>query len=74
MEQNRGNEAVRRDDLRQKNEDGVESTRTGSTGGDIQATEWTPGGDAQKVSEDPHAGSYTGKGTNAGNGGDYTDR
>lgn len=65
---------MRRDDLRQKDEDGIESTRTGSTGGDVQATEWKPGGEEQQVSKDPHAGSYTGKGTNAGNGGDYTDR
>lgn len=65
---------MRRDDLRQKNEDGIESTRTGSTGGDIHATEWKSGDEAHKTTEDPNAGSFTGKSTNAGNGGDYTDR
>ena len=69
---NQRNDDVRRDDLRQKNEDGYESTRTGSTGGDINSGEWKPGDEASKVVENPNAGSFTGKGTNAGNGGDYT--
>ena len=66
---NRQNDDVRRDDLRQKHEAGKDSARTGSTGGDVGAGEWKPGDAAQEQTENPQAGSSTGKGTNAGNGG-----
>jgi hypothetical protein len=69
---NQRNDDVRHDDLRQKHEAGRDSTRTGSTGGDINAGEWKLSDEAHHTVENPQAGSSTGKGTNAGNGGDYT--
>lgn len=71
-ENNQRNDDVRRDDLRQKDEGGKDSTRTGSTGSDINSGEWKIGGEEQHIVDNPNAGSITGKGTNAGNGGDYT--
>lgn len=72
MMDNKNNDEVLRDDLRQKHEDGRDSTRTGSTGSGIHSGEWKPGDEVSKTTSDPLAGSSTGKGTNAGNGGDYT--
>lgn len=65
-------EDVRREDLNQKHAAGRDSARTGSTGSDINATEWKPDDTKHQRTEDPETGSTTGKGTNAGNGGDYT--
>lgn len=70
MNEQQNNPDVRRDDLRQKDEAGKDSTRTGSTGGDIQAGEWQLGEEEAQRTTNPDAGSYTGRGTNAGNGGD----
>lgn len=72
MNEQHNNQDVRRDDLRQKDEDGKDSTRTGSTGGDIQAGEWQVGDEEAQRTINPDAGSYTGRGTNAGNGGDMS--
>ncbi len=70
MANQQDNGDVRRDDLRQKHEDGKDSTRTGSTGGDVSAGEWKLGDEEAHRTENPNTGSYTGRSTNAGNGGE----
>lgn len=69
---NHRKDEVRRDDLRQKDEGGKDATRTGGTGGDMQAGEWKPGDEAHHRTENPDTGSSTGNGTNAGKGGART--
>jgi hypothetical protein len=62
-----------RDDLRQKDEGGKDSTRIGSTYDDVTAKEWKPGDGAHHRTENPEAidgGIQTGTG---GNGGDLAD-
>ncbi|OLY91247.1 hypothetical protein SAMN05444008_112122 [Cnuella takakiae] len=73
MSDQQNNKDVRRDDLRQKDEGGKDVTRTGSTGGNVQAGEWQLGDEEAERTTNPDAGSYTGRGTNAGNGGDMSD-
>lgn len=74
MEENRNNrEEPIRDDLRQKDEGGKNSTRIGSTYDDVTAKEWKIGDGAHHRTENPEAingGKQTGTG---GNGGDITD-
>lgn len=63
-----------RDDLRQKDAAGKDSTRIGSTYDDVTAKEWKPGDGAHHRTENPEAingGIQTGTG---GNGGDITDK
>lgn len=75
MQQEHNNGDVRREDLNQKHEGGSrDTTRTGSTGGDIHAGEWTLGDEEAQRTENPNTGSYTGRSTNAGNGGDMPDK
>lgn len=69
MEENRNRQEPIRDDLRQRDEDGKESTRTGSTYDDVTAGEWKPGDADHHRTENPEATSGIQSGT-GGNGGD----
>ena len=62
-----------RDDLRQKDEGGKDSTRTGSTNSDVLTSEWKPGDAEHHRTENPEAHGGIDSGT-AGKGGDYVDR
>jgi hypothetical protein len=58
-----------RDDLRQKDEGGKDSTRIGSTFDDVAAREWKPGDADHHLTENPEATSGIQSGT-GGNDGD----